>query len=280
MPFNALVFTLCSKVELNWTRAIRPVIARSLQFSKIAKKLNIDLCQFFCHRKEGLSFLKSWNKKWGSPYSFLHKNCRNCAPNAFSPSFERGLVRVSKWHACEREKKVGAIHSTKISGIFGPKLNGSVWSDRKSFENTGPPFEVDHFSWSDRLEFWLNGSRPVLKNPFLQNLHRDSSFRTQCDKEIVHMKIKESKHKFNIHYRGSPWGSWTQQHAHCLRYAHSQHIESHFGKKQPLAKIAIAFLFSQLHFNNVTSKYALFYRGHLVMRSKKCAVQNQWITLN
>ena len=47
MSFNAPVFTLRSKVELNWTRAIRPVIAQSVQFSKIAKKLNIDLCQFF-----------------------------------------------------------------------------------------------------------------------------------------------------------------------------------------------------------------------------------------
>ena len=41
---------------------------------------------------------------------------------------------------------LGAIHSTKISGNFGPKLNGSVRSDRKSFEKTGPPFEVDQFS--------------------------------------------------------------------------------------------------------------------------------------
>ena len=59
IPFNAPVFILCSKIELNWTRAIRPVIAQSLQFSKIAKKLNIDLCQFFSHRKEALSLLKS-----------------------------------------------------------------------------------------------------------------------------------------------------------------------------------------------------------------------------
>ena len=59
MPFNALVFTLGSKVELNWTRAIRHVIAQSVQFSKIAKKLNIDLCQFFAHRKEALSLLNS-----------------------------------------------------------------------------------------------------------------------------------------------------------------------------------------------------------------------------
>ena len=56
----------------------------------------------------------------------------------------------------------GAIHSTKISGNFGPKLNGSVRSNRKSFEKTGPPFEVVLFSRSDRLEFWLNGSRPRL----------------------------------------------------------------------------------------------------------------------
>ena len=38
MYFNALVFTLRVKVELNWTRAIRPVIAKSFRFSKIAKK--------------------------------------------------------------------------------------------------------------------------------------------------------------------------------------------------------------------------------------------------
>ena len=77
---NSLLFTSMTetkelqkkkKHKLNWTRAIRPLIAQSVQFSKIAKKLNIDLCQFFSHRKEALSLLKSWNKKWGSPYSFL-----------------------------------------------------------------------------------------------------------------------------------------------------------------------------------------------------------------
>ena len=59
MAFNALVVTLRSKVELNWTRAIRRVIAQSLQFGKITKKLNIDLCQLFSHRKEALTVLKS-----------------------------------------------------------------------------------------------------------------------------------------------------------------------------------------------------------------------------
>ena len=37
-PFNALGFTLHLKVDLFGTRAIRPVIARSVQFSKIAEK--------------------------------------------------------------------------------------------------------------------------------------------------------------------------------------------------------------------------------------------------
>ena len=59
---------------------------------------------------------------------------------------------------------MGEIHSTKLSGNFGPKLNGSVRSNRKSFEKTGPPFEVVLFSRSDRLEFWLNGSRPIIGN--------------------------------------------------------------------------------------------------------------------
>ena len=42
IPFYALAFTLRSKVALIWTHTI-------LNFSKIAIKLNIDLCQFFCH---------------------------------------------------------------------------------------------------------------------------------------------------------------------------------------------------------------------------------------
>ena len=60
---------------------------------------------------------------------------------------------------------LGAIHSTKISGNFGPKLNGSVRSNPKNFEKTGPPFEVDHFS---RSEFWLNRSRSLLKLPNIE----------------------------------------------------------------------------------------------------------------
>ena len=54
----------------------------------------------------------------------------------------------------------GAIHSTKISVNFGRKLNGSVRSNRKSFENTGPKKilrwatfpgrSLLNFGWMDR----------------------------------------------------------------------------------------------------------------------------------
>ena len=58
MPFYALVFTLRFKVDLIWTRAFRLVIAQSVQFSKIAKKLNIDLCQFFLALKGSIVLIK------------------------------------------------------------------------------------------------------------------------------------------------------------------------------------------------------------------------------
>ena len=32
---------------------------------------------------------------------------------------------------------------------------------------------------------YVERGKKVLKNPFLQNLHRDITFRTQCDKESV-----------------------------------------------------------------------------------------------
>ena len=63
-------------------------------------------------------------------------------------------------------------------------------------------------------------------------------------KMALKWKSKWVSWSLNFYYRGSPWGSRTEQHAYCLRYAHFQHLESHFGKKQPLAKILVAFLLS------------------------------------
>ena len=123
MPFNALVFNIRSKVELNWTRPIRPVIAQSVQSTKIAKKLN----NFFSHRKETLSLLKSWNKKMG--------------------------VTV-------------LVFAVELQKVRTKCIFSDFW------ERTGASFKIECM--------WKGN-----ENPFLQNLHRDITFRTQCDEESV-----------------------------------------------------------------------------------------------
>ena len=103
------------------------------------------------------------------PYKWRHKMFKTqVKPRAAGEWFHCKVWNILMCHKSVDHRKSccgqivfkGAIHSTKISGDFGPKLNGSVRSNRKSFEKTGPPFEVDHFSLSDRSEFWLNGSCP------------------------------------------------------------------------------------------------------------------------
>ena len=91
--------------------------------------------------------------RWGGKYLYgLFKGVRPPPP---------GISNMTLKDKTRSKETTGTIHSTKIFGNFGPKPNGSVRSNRKSFEKTGPPFEVDHFSRSDRLELWLNGSRPT-----------------------------------------------------------------------------------------------------------------------
>ena len=101
-------------------------------------------------------------------------------------------------------RDLGAIHSTKISGNFGPKLNGSVRSNRKSFEKTGPPFEVVLFSRSDRLEFWSNGSRPKMLRHILLivtfyavnhlrvQTHRNLYFLKQCQIMVCYQNTRRA----------------------------------------------------------------------------------------
>ena len=95
---------------------------------------------------------KIWNR--GMPRGCLEKT-------AYYALSSKNPWSAPGWVLFESGMVLGATHSTKISGNFGPKLNGSVRSNRKSFEKSGPPFEVVVFSRSDRSEFWLNGSRPL-----------------------------------------------------------------------------------------------------------------------
>ena len=85
--------------------------------------------------------------------------------------------RSTTSHGSNVSQIMGAIHSAKISGNFGPKLNGSVRANRKSFKKTGPPFEVDHFSRSDRLENLDEWTAPLnWENYALQILFHSAYF--------------------------------------------------------------------------------------------------------
>ena len=88
MLFNALVFTLRPKVDIIWTRDVRPARAQSVQLSKIAKKLNTDLCQFFPIERKHCSYENHEIKK-GVTVLVFAVELRMCAPNAFPPIFER-----------------------------------------------------------------------------------------------------------------------------------------------------------------------------------------------
>ena len=58
MPFYALVFTLRSKVELNWTRAFRPVMAQFVQFSKKCQKTEHRFVPIFFSSKGSTVLIK------------------------------------------------------------------------------------------------------------------------------------------------------------------------------------------------------------------------------
>ena len=81
------------------------------------------------------------------------------------------------------------------------------------------------------------------------------------------MKIKVSKYNLNIHYRGSPGREEVE--LSNTRTAYVMHIPTKLSlsKKQPQAKIAIAFLFGQLHLNNV---HMLFFTEAILL----CAVRD------
>ena len=102
---------------------------------------------------------------------------------------------------------LGAIHSTKISENLGPKLNGSVRCNRKSFEKTGPPFEVVLFSRLDQSEFWLNGSRLLC----ITNSDKISDWDHQR-LQFSRVKERQSRHKIAPRANKQPDRSfWSQQ---------------------------------------------------------------------
>ena len=65
---------------------------------------------------------------------------------------------------------MGAIHSSKISEISVQNSMERFSPSGKVKKKTGPPFEVDYFSRSDQLEFWLNGLHPIIKDELADRL--------------------------------------------------------------------------------------------------------------
>ena len=128
MSFNALVYALRFKVELNWTRTRRPVIAQFVRFSKIAKKGKHRFVPIFFSSKVSTVLIQNHEIKNGGRFcGIAPKVCTICI---FSDFWERTWGRVWKRYLCEREKKLS-------------------------------------------------------KSTFLQNLYRDITFTTHCDKESV-----------------------------------------------------------------------------------------------
>ena len=95
------------------------------------------------------------------------------------------------------------------------------------------------------------------------------------------MKVKVSKYNLNIHYRGSPGREEVE--LSNTRTAYVMHIPNTLSLTSVRNNSKQKF---QLHFSSVNLILIIllhmlfFYGGHLVMRSKRCAVQNRRITLS
>ena len=75
-------------------------------------------------------------------------------------------------------------------------FNGSVRSNRKSFEKTGPPFEVDHLFRSDRSEFWLNGSRPKVFVTEIRPRPHQRAMRLGLPSTLIRWVLSPKTHRF------------------------------------------------------------------------------------
>ena len=82
------------------------------------------------------------------------------------------------------------------------------------------------------------------------------------------MKIKVNKHKLNIHYRGSPRGSRTQQHA----YAYVMHIPTTLSltSARKNRKQKLQMRFSSVNFILIMLLHMLFYTEAILL----CAVRD------
>ena len=161
------------------------MIAQSVQFSKTAKKLNIDLCQSFSHRKEGLSLLKSWNKKGGHRTRFYGRAEKVRTKCIFLDFWERTGASFKiecMWKGEESIKKSAFTEYTKKDLVAcavvvqAPSVGGCSVVDVKLKVQSllvqwVRRFVMAQSSWSGFMGFWFHSvfnSSPtaVFSRPF------------------------------------------------------------------------------------------------------------------
>ena len=81
MYFNAFLITLCSKIDSIWVCSSGPVMDSPHDLIEFIKNLNIEILWFFLHKLKIVFLSKLWNKKWGSPCSFVLQSWR-CSKRA------------------------------------------------------------------------------------------------------------------------------------------------------------------------------------------------------
>ena len=90
--------------------------------------------------------------------------------------------------------KTPVSHSLTFSHRnFGLKLNGSVRSNRRSFEKISLPFEVDHFSWLDRSD--RNG-------PFHLTISIHSQFQDLARCLVLIFHVQNGGKYLSLHFYG------------------------------------------------------------------------------
>ena len=94
------------------------------------------------------------------------------------------------------------------------------------------------------------------------------------------MLLDVTYHKFYILYY---WGLYNEVEVSNMRIADVMHnpdtLRLISNRNKMLKPLTLKFLFDRLHVSNVYSD-APFNKGHLATRSKRCAAENQRITLN
>ena len=149
----ALWFSILAPLESFWPKKI--LDGRGLFGGNVFSKIRLDV--MYCNIRIPLRSIIRLGKR----YINYHRLCFSYLTKG--PMF-RCLSKVNE-HGVAKQFTAGILcHARRFRSVYlgrrARSISGSVSSNRKSFEKMGPSFEVDHFSRSDRLEFWLNGSRP------------------------------------------------------------------------------------------------------------------------